>query len=214
MVSHLRLIIIPILFSLQQQILIPSNPVIQFRSPTDLKNIMVKTDRIKSELINSVSSESNIISPPKKQPGPTLLNIQSSQTPKIFLKRNEPAAMDNNTKINEKKEEEKLPITKKPKYSPSQLDRFSCVANKKFLILRCEKRFKTDRDLEKHILEDHHQEEKTKFDKKTINELLLIEYSFSVTERLSTFTGDWKNPSVMPIGNNFVKSKYKNYATT
>ena len=213
MVSHLRLIIIPILFSLQQQILIPSNPVIQFRSPTDLKNIMVKTDRIKSELINSVSSESNIISPPKKQPGPTLLNIQSSQTPKIFLKRNEPATMDN-TKINEKKEEEKLPITKKPKYSPSQLDRFSCVANKKFLILRCEKRFKTDRDLEKHILEDHHQEEKTKFDKKTINELLLIEYSFSVTERLSTFTGDWKNPSVMPIGNNFVKSKYKIYATT
>ena len=163
---------------------------------------MVKTDRIKSELINSVSSESNIIiSPPKKQPGPTVLNIQSSQTPKIFLKRNEPAAMDN-TKINEKKEEEKLPITKKPKYSPSQLDRFSCVANKKFLILRCEKRFKTDRDLEKHILEDHHQEEKTKFDKKTINELLLIEYSFSVTERLSTFTGDWKNPSVMPIGKN------------
>merc|ERR1712218_494929 len=63
----------------------------------------------------------------------------------------------------------------------------------------CEKRFKTDRDLEKHILEDHHQEVKSKFDKKTINELLLIEYSFSVTERLSTFTGDWKNPSVMPI---------------
>ena len=164
---------------------------------------MVETstiDRTKSEL--NVVSESNN-SHNKKQPGPTLL-IQS-QLPKICLKRNEPAMDD--TKVNKRSfdddsilndDEEKLSnFTKKPKYGPSQFDRFSCVANKKFLILRCEKKFKTDRDLEKHIQEDH--QETTTFDRKTINELLLVEYSFSVTERLNTFKGDWKNISVMPI---------------